>query len=347
MTPATRLKALHDVSRCALACLAAGLLIAGESAWAAKKKPRAWSGPTANVVEVSDVAIADVVLGSGVMFPGGKVLTDCRAFAEGDDLEVRQGTSRSSARLAYADRKRDLCELKVAHPERFRPAPLRTRGTQDLDPGETVYAVGGSQADGAVVKGRVAKVTVMDDDEVVLISPRLGAAFSGGALFDRSGALIGILSYREGSGEKRSLVYPARAILLRQAGEGQGAPAPAANTADTDTANTPPEPATFRSLAMDYLDRLAEASRTRLKVPEEARSQGWKGTTSIRFELDPGGELRESFVDSSSGYAGLDVSVLLAVRKAIEELPIPDAVKEKGLKGTVAITFVPAGERRE
>jgi hypothetical protein len=35
------------------------------------------------------------------------------------------------------------------------------------------------------------------------------------------------------------------------------------------------------------------------------------------------------------------------VRKAIEELPIPDAVKEKGLKGTVAITFVPAGEARD
>jgi TonB family protein len=346
------MKALYDVCRCALVCLAAGLLIAGESAWAAKKKPRAWSGPTANVVEVSDVALADVVLGSGVMFPGGKVLTDCRAFAEGDDLEVRQGATRSSARLAYADRKRDLCELKVTHPERFRPAPLRTRGTTDLDPGETVYAVGGSQADRAVVKGRVAKVTVVDDDEVVLISPRLGAVFSGGALFDRSGALIGILSYREGSGEKFALVYPARAILLRQAGDGQGAPVPAAdaadtNTAKTDSANTPPEPNTFRSVAEDYLNRLAEASRTRLKVLEEARSQGWKGTTSIRFELDPGGELRESFVDTSSGYAGLDVSVLLAVRKAIEELPIPEAVKEKGLKGTVAITFVPAGERRE
>jgi TonB family protein len=340
------MKALHEASRCALICLAAGLLIAGESGWAAKKKPRAWSGPIANVVEVSDAAIADVVLGSGVMFPGGKVLTDCRAFADGDDLEVRQGASRSSARLAYADRKRDLCELKVARPERFRPAPLRTRGTKDLDPGETVYAVGGSQADGAVVKGRVVKVTVVDEDEVVLISPRLGAVFSGGALFDRSGALIGILSYREGSGEKLTLAYPARAILLRQAGEGQGMPAPA-DEAAADMPNTPSEPAPFRSVAEDYLNRLAEASRTRLKYPEEARSQGWKGTTSIRFELDPGGELRQSFVDASSGYAGLDVSALLAVRKAIEELPIPDAVKEKGLKGTVAITFVPVGERRE
>jgi TonB family protein len=340
------MKALHNASRCVLVCLAAGSLISGESVWAAKKKPRAWSGPTANVVEVSDAAIADVVLGSGVMFPGGKVLTDCRAFAEGDDLQVRRGANRSSARLAYADRKRDLCELKVARPERFRPAPLRTRGTKDLDPGETVYAVAGSQADGAVVKGRVVKVTGADADEVVLISPRLGPVFSGGALFDRSGALIGILSYREGSGERLSLAYPARAILLRQA-EGQGTPAPAPDGADPGKPNTPSEPVTFRSVAEDYLNRLAETSRTRLKYPEEARSQGWKGTTSIRFELDPGGELRQSFVDVSSGYAGLDVSVLLAVRKAIEELPIPDAVKEKGLKATVAITFVPAGGRQE
>jgi hypothetical protein len=38
---------------------------------------------------------------------------------------------------------------------------------------------------------------------------------------------------------------------------------------------------------------------------------------------------------------------LLAVRKAIGEVPMPTSVKEKGLKGTVSITFVGVREKKE
>jgi hypothetical protein len=67
------------------------------------------------------------------------------------------------------------------------------------------------------------------------------------ALFDRSGALIGILSYREGSGEKLSLVYPARAILLRQAGEGQGCAGACGEHGRHRHGKTHARAATFRS----------------------------------------------------------------------------------------------------
>ena len=55
--------------------------------------------------------------------------------------------------------------------------------------------------------------------------------------------------------------------------------------------------------------------------------------------------MRQSYVETSSGYAGLDVTALLAVRKAIGDVPMPDQVREKGLKGTVSITFT-MGEKR-
>jgi hypothetical protein len=57
--------------------------------------------------------------------------------------------------------------------------------------------------------------------------------------------------------------------------------------------------------------------------------------------------LRQSYVEATSGYAGLDVTALLAVRKAIGDVPMPAQVKEKGLKGTVTITFTTGMRERK
>ncbi len=35
---------------------------------------------------------------------------------------------------------------------------------------------------------------------------------------------------------------------------------------------------------------------------------------------------------ASSGYAGLDVAALIAVRKALKQLDMPESVQQKGLK---------------
>jgi len=102
-----------------------------------------------------------------------------------------------------------------------------------------------------------------------------------------------------------------------------------------------------QAAAQEYLNLLAESARAGLKYPEEARTQGWAGTTSIHFDLDPGGELRQSYVDVSSGYAGLDAATLIAVRKALEAIAVPETVKERGLKGTVSITFAKPQQRAE
>jgi TonB family protein len=342
MTAASRRGTLHEPCSYLLMCIAAASIGMSPPVLAAKKSERPWSGPTNNVVGITDSAFPSFMLGSGVMLSADKVITDCHIFDDAGRLEVRQRGSRSEASLVYADRKRDLCELKVAQPGRFHPAALRVRETQDLDPGETVYAVAASRGEAKIVKGRVVRVTQENGDELVLISSRLTVDHSGGALFDRSGALIGVVTHRERATHKLSYAYPARYVLQRTNGEAASRPA-------ADKAQTGAEGTSFRSVAEDYLNRLADASRAGVKYPEEARSQGWSGTASIRFDVEPGGELRQSFVDVSSGYAGLDVSALLAVRKALEELPMPDAVKEKGLKGTVAITFMPSGgaERRD
>jgi TonB family protein len=321
--------------------LCASVLMAFSApAQAAEKSRHPAGAPSANVVGVVDGADPAIPLGSGVLFTGGKVLTDCHILEDAERIEVLQLTRRSEAILTYADRKRDLCELKVAHPERFSPADLSLRTVGEIAAGEPVSAVAAWDGAARVTKGRVVKVETRNGDTIVLISSRLVHGYSGGALFDRSGALVGIVTHRERSTHLLSYAYPAQYALVRKASE----PDPVAERTD---AVAPPRTETvdFKTAADQYLGRLAEASRANLRYPDEAREQGWAGTTSIRFDIDAGGGLRQSFVDASSGYAGLDVAALLAVRKALEQLEIPKAVKEKGLKGTVSITFTaPSGE---
>jgi TonB family protein len=326
----------------------ARLLLLGLFAWsvqpfAAEKTP---AGPKANVVGIADAARPGSALGSGVMLTGGRVLTGCHILEDVERLEIRQSGLRSEASLAYADRKRDLCELKIGHPERFRPAALEMRAPGEIDAGETVYAVGAWNGVPKVDKGRVVKVQKQGGDDVVLISSRLTAGYTGGGLFDDSGALVGIVTHRERSTRQLSFAYPAQYVLVRKGSDAQRQSTPAPQEQKTE-ASPAAQPNPSQAAAQEYLNVLAEAARAGLKYPEEARAQGWSGTTSIHFDLDPGGELRQSYVDVSSGYAGLDAATLIAVRKALEAIAVPEAVKERGLKGTVSITFAKPQQRGE
>jgi TonB family protein len=279
-------------------------------------------------------------LGSGVIFPDGTAITDCHILKKVRRLGVRQGTSHSQASLMREDRERDLCKLQVSYPERFAPIALKMRLVRDVSVGEPVYAIGISvHGKTKAIEGKVARIQRLGEDRVIWISPSLVAGYSGGALFDRFGSLIGITTYRVRRGEELSYAYPAEYALstkhasldrLQQnldPGSSEFRPTPRATAAE------------YNPVVRTYLDKLAEVSRRNLTYPEEARQQRWTGESSISFRFDSAGELRESYVNVSSGYAALDVTALLAVRKAISELPVPQLAKEKGLTGTVTIPF--------
>jgi TonB family protein len=201
--------------------------------------------------------------------------------------------------------------------------------------------VGGAWVESRLSKGNVVKVQGDKGDMAILISARLVAGYSGGALFDSSGALLGIVTYRDRSTRKLSYAYPAQYILERET----AISSPGGTVFGTSECAEPrlgcPRPDCDRRLS----ESAGGSSRASVKYPEEARTQRWSGTASIHFDVDPGGDLRQSYVETSSGYAGLDVTALLAVRKAIGDVPMPDQVREKGLKGTVSITFT-MGEKR-
>jgi len=308
---------------------------------AAKKNVDQYAGvPTANIVSIGELGSRNDTAGSGVLLTGGKLLTDCHILGDATRVSVRQWKASSQAELAYADRKRDLCELRVDHPERFHPAKLTVRAPNEAAPGDTVYAVGSWNGAARVSKGRVVKLETRSGDHIVLISSRLAPDYNGGGLFDSAGALVGIVTHRERSTRMLSYAYPAQYVLVRRANDApyRASAEPRLQQSSLDSPGSA-EAIDPRTSIDKYLTRLSDTSRANLRYPEEAREQGWGGTATIRFDIDAGGELWQSFVETSSGYAGLDVAALLAVRKALEQLSIPDSVREKGLKGTVSITF--------
>jgi S1-C subfamily serine protease len=120
-------------------------------------------------------------LGSGVLLPGGIVLTACHVLDNASGLIVRQATARSEANLLEQDPERNLCRLSVSSPERFRPATLEIVTVKELSPGEPVYAVG-YPLGGTVrtIEGNIVRVDKVGGDDVIQISSRLVPGYSGG-----------------------------------------------------------------------------------------------------------------------------------------------------------------------
>jgi len=318
-----------------------------------------------NVVAVVDwdKGNGKTLLGSGILLQRDKALIPCRIAASARNLGVSQGQRRSQARLTGERAGRGLCELKIVHPVHFDPLPLDIGPIDQVAVGDAVYAVStSSRRELSLIKARVSRIAGGGENKVISISHGLNAATAGSALFDRSGALLGINALSPGQSEA-AFSYPMEYYLqaeeekaqlaktttapwedIRPPAQLQVAAEPTGQPPKTARAQRPAERAmadnfAYKQAVKEYLADIVRASTRHVVYPDSARTSHWTGTTSIWFRLKSGGELSESFVDSTSGYATLDVAALLAVRKAINDLPPPDLIRERGMMATVAVTF--------
>jgi TonB family protein len=318
-----------------------------------------------NVVAVVDWDRAEgkAVLGSAVLLQRDKALIPCRVAGTVRNLGVSQGQRRSPARLIEQRAGRGLCELKITHPVHFDPQPLEIRPIEEVAVGDSVYAISaGPGRELSMTKAKIASIAGAGDSKVIRLSRRLASNPTGSALFDGSGALIGMNTQRPNQNEAAAFNYPMEYYLQAEEQKSQHAKATIAPWEDTKPpaqlqvaaepnqapktarAQRPMERAVADNLAYkqavkEYLEDIVRASTKHVIYPDSARKSHWTGTTSIWFRLNSGGELGESFVDTSSGYATLDVAALLAVRKAITDLQAPPLIKDRGMMATVAVTF--------
>src|SRR5215831_8789171 len=161
-----------------------------------------------------DQASGKAVLGSGILLQRDKAIIPCRIAGAGRNLGVGQQHRRSEARLSGERAGRGLCALKIAHPVHFDPLPLDIRPIEEVAIGDSVYAVSaGPGREISMVKARISGISGAGENKVIRISRHLNATSAGSALFDRSGALLGINAAQAAQGEDTAFSYPMESYL--------------------------------------------------------------------------------------------------------------------------------------
>jgi S1-C subfamily serine protease len=165
--------------------------------------------------------------GSGVVIAPGEVVTACHVTRGAASIEIEHGGLKSAVTAQVGSEQHDLCVLRA--PTEAVPIAAR-RGSAELQPGETVIAVGFERGERPIaMRGHVAALYAYDDGPVVRTDAPFDFGSSGGGLFDEAGDLVGILAFKARTGENLRFALPTE--WLRPDSRVAGAFVPIAATA--------------------------------------------------------------------------------------------------------------------
>jgi serine protease Do len=156
-----------------------------------------------------------VSLGSGIVFEAGKVATNCHVTRRAthivvlDAAESKEWTVRSQRRDVH----HDLCILSVPG-----IAPEVALAVELGEPriGQFVYAAGypnGGKL--AINRGEVTGLHAYEGAKIIRTSAPFDYGASGGALFDRDGRLLGILTFKARAGDAYHFVLPVKWLAAK------------------------------------------------------------------------------------------------------------------------------------
>lgn len=138
-------------------------------------------------------------LGSGVVIGPQQLVTNCHVLRDARAIRVSRDGQTWTATAGVGDAYRDLCFLSVPGYPGEAP-PLAE--SDDARVGARVFAVGYPGGSFAVSTGGVKGLfsCACDGGRVIQTSAQFDPGASGGGLFDDSGRLLGILTYKSGAG---------------------------------------------------------------------------------------------------------------------------------------------------
>jgi serine protease Do len=132
-------------------------------------------------------------MGSGVVLPGGTVITNCHVTLGAKRVQLLGEADAPSASLQAASVDHDLCSLYF--PQLQRP-PASIGASRKLRTGDIVYAVGFNAGRALSYQpGEVAELFEHDGAMVIRTTAPFTHGASGGGLFDESGNLVGVLTF--------------------------------------------------------------------------------------------------------------------------------------------------------
>lgn len=179
--------------------LAVSLLLASLPAIAVDHS--AYRKVAASVIRVvANVPGVGTSFGSGVVLPGGRVVTNCHVIPAARRIAVMDGAVRIEVDGNSGDLAADLCVLNTG----VLSAPAVHMGqARSLRVGDEVIAIGfGGGAGRSISSGHVTALFPYRGGQVIRTTAPFRQGASGGGLFDRNGNLVGITTfYRRGGKE--------------------------------------------------------------------------------------------------------------------------------------------------
>jgi serine protease Do len=150
---------------------------------------------SASVVRVeAGRAQGGLSVGSGVTVAPSVVVTNCHVTRDAATIRISGGGSMWSVSGQYADGIHDLCFLWAPG---WSGRAARLGGRESLQLGQEVAAIGFTGGTGKTFRfGRVQALHALDGGRVIESDTAFTSGASGGGLFDASGALVGLLTFR-------------------------------------------------------------------------------------------------------------------------------------------------------
>ena len=145
-------------------------------------------------------------LGSGVLIAPGQVATACHVTRGAVLIELLWERQLWTVVDQIGSARHDLCLLRSPDIDL---EPVTMRPSHELEPGEPVVASGFEGGDHArVMHGTVAALYKFDGGNVIRTDAKFDFGSSGGALFDRTGKLVGILAFKARAGGQLRFAVP-------------------------------------------------------------------------------------------------------------------------------------------
>lgn len=183
-------------------------------------QPATFASVSASVVRVeAGREQGGLSVGSGVTIAPSIVVTNCHVVRDAAAIRISGGGSAWAVTEQYSDGNHDLCFLR-APAWTGRPVTLGNRAALQL--GQPVAAIGFTGGTGKTLRfGRVKALHALDGGRVIESDTAFTSGASGGGLFDASGALVGLLTFRMRGSGGSYYSLPVRWIIDRLPAEGQ------------------------------------------------------------------------------------------------------------------------------
>ena len=183
-------------------------------------QPAAFVSVSASVVRVeADRQQGGLSIGSGVTVAPSIVVTNCHVTRDAETIRISGGGSLWTVTRQYADGIHDLCFL---HAPSWEGRPARLGEHESLQVGQAVAAIGFTGGTGRRLRfGRVRALHSLDGGRIIESDTAFTSGASGGGLFDASGALVGLLTFRLRGASGNYYSLPVRWIRDRIPAEGE------------------------------------------------------------------------------------------------------------------------------